>query len=190
MIKAIIFDCFGVLVGTGIWNVYQQAGGDLVADKAFLDDLIERNALGQLPNGGFNKTLADHLDLTESQWRQLLDDDEKPNQPTFDYIKQLKNSYKIGLLSNANHGVIERKIPPDLRDIFDDIVVSAEVGLMKPSPHIFKLASERLSVKPSEVIFIDDHAEYLDGARQTGMKTILYKNLETLKKDMFQITTG
>ena len=82
MIKAVIFDCFGVLVGTGIWNVYQQAGGDLVADKAFLDDLIQQNALGQLQNDGFNSALAEHLGLSNQDWQQRLNDDEKPiNQP-------------------------------------------------------------------------------------------------------------
>lgn len=55
MIKAIIFDCFGVLVGTGLWNVYQQAGGDLAADREFIEDLVRQDASGLLPNMDLDK---------------------------------------------------------------------------------------------------------------------------------------
>lgn len=128
--------------------------------------------------------MAEHLGLSLEAWNELLDDDEKPNQRTFNYIRELKGQYKIGLLSNANHGVIERKIPTNLLELFDDVVVSAEVGLMKPSPEIFRLAAKRLNVRPEEVVFIDDHAEYLQGAREAGMQAILYQDLGTLKKDL------
>lgn len=98
--------------------------------------------------------------------------------------KRTKKDYKIGLLSNANNGVIERKIPAELRELFDVIVVSAEVGLMKPDPAIYELITQRLGVKPKEAIFIDDHPDYILGAQQAGMQALLYGDLDSLKKDL------
>ena len=60
----------------------------------------------------------------------------------------------------------------DLAELFDVVVESAEVGLRKPDPRIYELACTRLSVQPSETVFLDDLGVNLKPARELGMTTI------------------
>lgn len=48
---------------------------------------------------------------------------------------------KLGLLSNASPGWTERLRARGIADLFDDVVVSADVGLAKPDPEVFRLAA-------------------------------------------------
>ena len=47
---------------------------------------------------------------------------------------------------------------------------------MKPDPHIYQLALERLSVAPAESVFIDDFVRNINGARQLGMHAIHFQS--------------
>jgi putative hydrolase of the HAD superfamily len=81
---------------------------------------------------------------------------------------------KLSLLSNANRGYTERFRARGIADLFDDVVVSGDVGLAKPDPAIFRLAAERLGVSPAACLMIDDQPQHLDGAAATGMRTHLF----------------
>ena len=73
------------------------------------------------------------------------------NHELVDYIRTLRPKYKVGLLSNAWNDlrqVMQERF--DFDGLFDDLVISAEVGLAKPDPRIFHLAVERLGVQPAE----------------------------------------
>lgn len=188
MVKAIIFDCFGVVVGKGFWDVYDNAGGDSVKDAAFIDDVLGRANSGAITAEALTNEVAAKLGLPPEEWAAIRDREEQPNEQLLSYIRdELKPIYKIGLLSNANNGTIERKIPENWRTLFDDIVVSAEVNLLKPDPEIFRLAAQRLGVQPAEVIFADDLEKYLEGASSVGMQTILYKDFKDFKMKLEQL---
>lgn len=79
---------------------------------------------------------------------------------------------KTGLLSNS-WGIAA--YPRDLlKELFEDVVISAEVGLRKPDPEIFHLAARRLDVPPDACVFVDDHSGHLDAAGAVGMVTVLH----------------
>ncbi|TLS52215.1 HAD family hydrolase [Paenibacillus antri] len=89
-------------------------------------------------------------------------------------VQHIKSKYKTGLITNGRtliqYGKIDRI---GLRNEFDLIVVSEEVGIKKPNPQIFKMALERLEVNPEECIYIGDHpTNDIEGAGKAGMKTI------------------
>jgi putative hydrolase of the HAD superfamily len=54
------------------------------------------------------------------------------------------------------------------------MVISAEVGVMKPDPQIYQLALEKLNVTPAESVFIDDFTQNVEGARAVGMNVIQF----------------
>jgi putative hydrolase of the HAD superfamily/hydrolase len=58
--------------------------------------------------------------------------------------------------------------------MFDDIVISGEVGLRKPEPEIFQLAADRIGLAPADCVFVDDLQLNVDGARAVGMTAILH----------------
>lgn len=185
MIKAIIFDCFGVVVGKGFWDVYAAAGGDPIKDAEFIDDILTKASAGMVSSAGFTNLIAEQIGISVEEYRRVVDREERPNLELFNYIKSdLKPKYKIALLSNVNNGVIERKIPQELRELFDVEVLSAEVGFQKPDPKIFKLTIERLGVGYEEAIFTDDQQRYVEPAAELGIKGIVYTDFNTFKSKL------
>jgi HAD superfamily hydrolase (TIGR01509 family) len=125
-----------------------------------------RKALGLNPDemSGF---LQQYWSADDVNWRLL------------DYIRSLRPRFKVALLSNAWDDL--RKTLHDrwnIDGLFDELIISAEVKLVKPDPRIFKLATDRLKVLPDETIFIDDIAENVESARLLGLKGILYQNFD------------
>jgi FMN phosphatase YigB (HAD superfamily) len=62
-----------------------------------------------------------------------------------------------------------------LGDAFDAIIVSAEVGVKKPDPEIFRIALERTGVEPGSVVHVGDSDEDVQGAIQAGIRPILIR---------------
>lgn len=74
-----------------------------------------------------------------------------------------------------------------IESYFDTTIVSALIGVNKPDPKIYQLALEASEVKTEECFFIDDLEHNLKPAEDLGMKTILYKDTEELKKDLISL---
>ncbi len=80
---------------------------------------------------------------------------------------------KTGLISNSwGLGIYERA-PIDL---FDETVISGDVGMHKPQPEIYLLACERLGAEPANCVFVDDLRENVEGAEAVGMTAILHRD--------------
>lgn len=185
MIRAIIFDCFGVLVGRGFAETYRLAGGDPLKDAQFIEDTLGQANLGLLPESEFHQAMSEKLGISEAEFHEAMTKAELPNQELLTYIARLHKTYKTAVLSNANIGVLERKIDPEvLRSTFDAIVISAEVGRVKPDPEIYELAAQKLGVQPADCVFIDDHGSYCQAAEAVGMRTILYRSFTQFQADL------
>ena len=65
-----------------------------------------------------------------------------------------------------------------LAELFDEVVISAEVGLHKPEPAIFELAAERAGTAPEECVLVDDLRENCAGAEAVGMTAVLHRGAE------------
>ncbi|MFI5729331.1 HAD family hydrolase [Kribbella sp. NPDC051587] len=75
--------------------------------------------------------------------------------------------------------------PRDTWDgMFDDIVISGEVGLRKPEPEIFLLAARRVNLRPAECVFVDDLEVNVDGARALGMTGILHTSYDETRREL------
>lgn len=188
MIRAIIFDCFGVLVGTGYRNVFKTKSGNVSLDNSFLDELLDKANSNMISSNDLHREAANRLGIPFEEWKQLILEDEKANKEIFSYIqKSLKDNYKLALLSNAGTRVINRKLTPEHLSLFDAVVISGEVGLLKPDPRIFSLVAEKLEVDPAECIFIDDYEGYLSGAQSLGMQTIQFFDTKQCIRDISNI---
>jgi epoxide hydrolase-like predicted phosphatase len=96
-----------------------------------------------------------------------------------DFIRGLRGRYKVGLLSNAwddlRQTLHERW---DIDGLFDELIISAEVKMVKPDPRIFHLAVDRLKVQPAEAVFIDDILKNVQAAREVGLLAIQYSDYQ------------
>ncbi len=81
---------------------------------------------------------------------------------------------RTGLISNSWGTSIYD--PDALEGMFDEIVISGDVGLHKPQPEIYKLAAERLGAAPEECVFVDDLRENVRGAEEVGMTAVLHRD--------------
>jgi putative hydrolase of the HAD superfamily len=187
VIKAIIFDCFGVLSGSSFKEIYRQAGGDLSKDEGFIDDVLTAANSGFITTQEMHQQVAERIKKPLEEWVVFVRNRELPNEDLLAYIKELRTSFKIAVLSNANFGVLEHKFSTEQLALFNVRTVSAEVGVMKPDPEIYTITAERLSVDPSECVFTDDNPHYAEAAEAVGMKSIWYQNLDQFKRELEQI---
>lgn len=110
------------------------------------------------------------------------------NTELVEMIKELKGKgYKTPLLSNNSSTLREKLAKHNISELFDEIIISGEVGVSKPDPKIFKVLFEKLDVKPSEVVFIDNSPRMFEGSEKIGYTPVLFKDNESLKKELSNI---
>ena len=72
MVKAVIFDCFGVIVGQGFGHTYRAAGGDPERDRDFIVDMLNRSDRGLISDDEFRSGMAGQLGLSPREWHQAV----------------------------------------------------------------------------------------------------------------------
>jgi FMN phosphatase YigB (HAD superfamily) len=101
MIKAIIFDCFGVLTTESFDAFRNEYFTNDPAKRQRANQAMEQLNSAQISYGEFLAALTDLSGLTEEKVEHYLSQN-TANKPLFDYIRRrLKPKYKIGVLSNA-----------------------------------------------------------------------------------------
>lgn len=188
MLKAIIFDCFGVIIIDAFTMLYSETakGNQLVIDEAIA--VINATSRGQMDVKESRTKVAALFNMSEPEWSQKIDTMENRNQPLLDFILELKQKYRTGLLSNTTKGGLDRRFSEkELNQHFDAVIASGEYGYAKPEAEIYNITAEQLGVDPIECVFIDDREDYCRGAKAVGMKAILYLDFVTLKQELIAI---
>ena len=86
---------------------------------------------------------------------------------------------KLGLISNCLAETSKLWPSTPIAPLFDTVVLSYEVGMMKPDPRIYRLACERLGVEPNDCLYIGDGSSgELTGASNVGMNAVLIRALD------------
>jgi epoxide hydrolase-like predicted phosphatase len=130
------------------------------------------------------------LNLPESQTRAVRDEffaGDITDLALLEFMRGLRRQFKVGLISNAWSGLRPWIVSKKFEDVFDAMIISAEVGVMKPDARIFHMALEKLDVAPSESIFLDDFLENVTGARALGMQAIHFVQPEQALKELKQL---
>lgn len=185
-IRAVIFDFGGVLVRTEDRGPREQLAERLGMTYEQLSDLIfesessRRAALGKISTEDHWGAIREKAGLPPGEFpdasREFWGGDTLDNE-LVDYLRSLRPDYKTGLISNAWDDLRDvLKEEWKIADAFDEIVISAEVGVAKPNPEIYHIALERLGVAPAEAVFVDDFPENIAGAQTVGMHAIQFKS--------------
>lgn len=181
MIKAILFDCFGVLAASSLEPFYDKylAGDVLKITQA--TTLDRQSSRGEITYDSFVIELAKIAQIPTPEAADFLDNN-PPNEKLLQFIRdELHNRFKIGLLSNASDNWLDELFSAEQLALFDDFVLSFEHGHAKPEKDIYMIAASRLNVAPEECLFIDDVQTYCDGAADVGMASIRYTNFENFR---------
>ena len=149
---------FETLYRTEEWEAVERGRGDRQAWLEASHGMLEARAGRPLPP-------------LHEEWRAS----QRAIEPNLRLVSDLRASYKLAILSNADVSLRERlEGDMGIHHLFDDIVCSAEVGMAKPEPAIFVLAAERLGLEPRECVFVDDLNTNVEAARQVGMQAVLF----------------
>lgn len=190
VIKAVIFDCFGVLIGDALKIEADKlwAAGKNQAAQEF-HDLLRAADLQLLPLAETRQRQAELLGVTVDELVEIVKTGEAVNWPLVEYIRSIKSQYKIGMVSNINgRAYVEAHFDSGVLDeLFDVIVTSGEVGHVKPAPEIYQAALDRLEVAAEETVMTDDIERYVEGAAAVGIHPIWFHNLEQFKTDFQKI---
>jgi HAD superfamily hydrolase (TIGR01509 family) len=150
---------FETLYATPTWRDIERGVGDPDAWRSAAHRALEERAGRALPP-------------LHDQWRAA----QGFIQPNLVLARALRSRYKVSVLSNADRSLRVRLAQePDVLALFDDVVVSAEVGMAKPDPEVFRLAAHRLGLAPAECVFVDDWDVNVGAAREVGMAAVLHR---------------
>lgn len=199
MIKAVFFDLGGVIIRTEF-----QAPRQALADRLGM----EYEDLVKLVFDSPSSIRASHGEISDKEhWAEVTKRLRRPAAETetirgeffagdvvdreiVEFLRSLRPHYFVGLISNAW---------PDLRDYiarqgFDDafhhMVISGEVGVMKPEVQIFRIALEQAGVSPDEAVFVDDFYENIEGCRAVGMHGIHFRDPQRTMAELQDLLDG
>jgi putative hydrolase of the HAD superfamily len=187
MIKAIIFDCFGVLLNDSM----DAAVGTLSVSgrqRQDLRDIMNAANLGLLTAKEAREQHAQVLGISAEEWTQLVASHEGRDTRLFAYILELKKRYKTAILSNVSEGGISRRFSAEeLAQYFDVVVESGAIGVGKPDAEIYEHTLKKLDIMPNEAIFTDDRDEYCAAAVEAGLSAILFTGFDKFKSDLEEL---
>lgn len=186
--KGLLTDFGGVLT-TNVFESFKAfcAAEGLPADtvkRTFRENpeaLGELRALerGDLTVEEFEPRFAPHLGVTETEGLVArLFAGVGPDEPMIEAVRRAHDAgIRTAVISNSWGGTSYDVT--DWRSLFDEIVISGEVGLHKPGPEIFELTLSKLGLPASECVFVDDLRENIEGAEAVGITGILHRGADS-----------
>jgi len=181
MNKIILFDFFGV-ISTEIapfWleKFFNQEQSQLIkeavvgpGDLGINDEAKIYNELSRLTGVKPNQIAI--------EWMELVKIDTK----LVELIRMYRKHHKVYLLSNAVSTFLNNILNKyQLKDLFNDIFISSEMGLAKPDKKFFEYVLNKIQADKSQMIFIDDNIRNVNSAKDLGITSILFENTNDIR---------
>jgi len=192
-IKAVFFDLGGVIVRTEFQVPRQQLADRLGMDYDDLNRIVfdsessGRASIGEITSEEHWTSIVQRLKRPTSELSLIRDEffaGDIVDRTLVEYIRSLRGKYKTGLISNAWGDLREFVVREKFDDAFDRMIISAEVGAMKPEAKIFQVALEQFGVSPNEAVFVDDFLINIEGCEKVGMQGIHFKDPESAMQQL------
>ncbi len=192
-IRAVFFDNGGVLLRTEY-----QAPRERLAERLNLtyEDLVKivfdsessrRASLGVTGVEEHWAAVARKVGRPVSEAGQIRDEffaGDVLDRDLLDFIQALRPRFKTGMITNAWSDAREYFHKNRLDELFDSLVISAEVGAMKPEPQIYRIALDPLKIQAGEAVFIDDLPDNIEGAQAIGMQGLLFRDASRTRAEL------
>jgi putative hydrolase of the HAD superfamily len=129
-----------------------------------------------------DKTIDEMIQVDSESWKSI-------NYETVALMEELKKAgYLLGILSNMPHDFLawaRENIP--VFSLPQVGLFSCEVNLVKPEEAIYRKLLSLLGVEGGELVFFDDNADNIKGARALGIKALLWENPETARRELLSL---
>ena len=118
-------------------------------------------------------------ELIVAAWNAMLKGVKKNK---LDYIMSLRNQYHTILLSNTNEihisafekDMSNNQMLAHFKSCFEKIYYSSRMGLRKPHAVCFEKVLKEQQINPKETLFIDDSIQHIEGAKNCGIRAVLF----------------
>ena len=192
MIKNIIFDMGNVIFQFDfdhlLGSFYRGEHFEMLKERIFSkwalmdDERMTHEEYKKMVLTGLSEELKTPAENVLERWEEFM----TPTPLMHEYIVQLKEKgFKLYLLSNIPLHFVERQYMFPVLKLFDGLVFSSQIKLLKPDKRIFNYLTDKYSLDKSECFFIDDTEENVNAAEKLGIKSFLFdktgKNFELLK---------
>ena len=154
--------------------------GDAVFDLLFHQPLERHYDCGEISTTTFLATLRETFGITAPDeaiaraWSDIFE----PNHMLAAQMPELRRRFdRLILASNTNELHVERvrTLMPDTIALFDDRVLSFEVGVRKPAEEFFRRAILAAGGQPSDCVYVDDREDFVAAADALGMHALQYR---------------
>lgn len=192
-IKAVIFDAGGVLHESNT-----AMADDLFEELGITSEVLKQIRAKQMPllgSGAIDEVEFWHQVTSEYGLREVTTDENLLGRAFIkaivehtsitELIKQLRVSgVKLAVLSNTIQPHAMALKEAGLYDGFDHVLLSHEVGMLKPDSAIYKHALEVLDVSPEATIFVDDDRQNVEAAETLGIKGIVFTDADKVVREI------
>jgi HAD superfamily hydrolase (TIGR01509 family) len=192
-IDIVFFDLGGVVLRTE-----HQAPREHLAERLNVsyEDLVQvvfegesarRASLGEITAQQHWEAVAGRLGRPVSEapaLRQEFFGGDVLDRELIEFVRTLRPGRRTGLISNAWADTRDYIIRNRFDDAFDLLVISAEVGFLKPDPRIYELALQRGGSAPAAALLVDDMPANVEGAVAAGMSAILFRDIDQLRHEL------
>ena len=193
-VRNVIFDFGGVLVTWRPQEIIdsfytEPALREALRTHAFQhDDWLDMDR-GTLDEATVALRCAARMARPEAELRALFDHlraELKPIEPTVALLRELRaQGFKLYGLSNMSATIFAYLSGQhDFFKLFDGIVVSAAVKLLKPEPEIYEHLRDRFDLDFAESVFIDDMTRNVESARNVGLPSIQFTSTDQVRREL------
>ncbi len=197
-VRALLFDLGGVVINFDFGGAFRswaaRAGCDpsLLAQRFSLDDSYEQHERGEIAAASYFASLRQSLeiDLSDMEFSQGWNDVYLgPVSGMSEVLSIARRHLPLFAFTNSNpthKSVWEHLYAEELRP-FRTVFVSSDLGVRKPDPEAFRLVAGLMGFEPEEVLFFDDAAENVDGARSAGMQGEVVVSVRDVRRALSRI---
>jgi HAD superfamily hydrolase (TIGR01509 family) len=192
-IDIVFFDLGGVILRTE-----HQAPREHLAERlnvsyedlvqvVFEGDSARRASLGEISAQQHWEAVAGRLGRPLAEAPALREEffgGDALDRELLEFVRTLRPDRRTGLISNAWADTRDYIVHNRFDDAFDLLVISAEVGLLKPDPRIYELALRGAGAPPAAALLVDDMPANVEGAMAAGMSAILFKDTDQLRREL------
>jgi putative hydrolase of the HAD superfamily len=194
-VRNVVFDFGGVLVNWRPQEIIDTFYAEphlreALRTHAFQhDDWLDMDR-GTLDEASVVRRCAERMARPESELRALFEHVRAaltPIEPTVALLRELRqrDGLKLYGLSNMSATIFAYLDGRhDFFKLFDGIVVSAAVKLLKPEPAIYEHLRERFALDFTQSVFIDDLARNVDSARRVGLPAIQFVSTDQVRREL------
>jgi epoxide hydrolase-like predicted phosphatase len=194
-IKSVIFDWGGVLIDDPAPGLMQYCAKALKVSK---ENYIKAHSKfeadfqkGLISEDTFWEQICSELNVPKpnipSLWAEAFEAACIPRNDMFSMAASLQEKgFKTAVLSNTELPAMQL-FHRQQYDMFDVLVFSCLEGAEKPEREIYEITLKKLGSQPEQSVFIDDKPEYINGAKEVGIKTILFQSIDQAENELARL---